>query len=132
MGPRRLLLPLVLAPVAVLAACTTVRQDFGSGVDLAPGGRAEGSLALRGGLVAIRVQNRGPGRVDYVLRTPSGRVLSSGPLDSVFLVPDDAAAAEGRVILVLETGADAGATVGVLVSAESGPGFEWDLSRAHP
>ncbi len=130
MRPRRLLLPLLLVPV--LAACTAVRQDFGSSVDLGPAGRAEGSLALRGGLVSIRLYNRGPGRVDYGLRVPSGRVLSSGPLDSVFLVPDDAAQAEGRVIVVLETSAEAGATVGVLVSAESGPGFEWDSSRAHP
>jgi hypothetical protein len=131
MRPLRLLLPLVLAPV--LAACTAVRHDFGSSVDLGPGGRAEGSLALHdGGLVSLRLRNRGPGRVDYDLRTPSGRVLSSGPLDSVLLVPDDAACAEGRVVLVLEAFADAGATVGVLVSAESGPGCEWDLSRAHP
>ncbi len=131
MGSLRRLLPLALVPV--LAACTAVRQDFGSTVDLGPGGRAEGSLVLHGGgLVGIRLYNRGPGRVDYGLRTPSGRVLSSGPLDSVLLVPDDASFAEGRVVVVLEALAGAGAAVGVLVTAETGPGCEWDLSRAHP
>jgi len=128
--------PPVLALLAAFAAAACAapgRVEVRTRVELGPGGRAEGRMTLVGvGLPSLRLVSGGPGPVDHVVRTPSGRVLSEGPLERLFLVFDDPACAEGEAVIVLESGADAGAVVGVNASAIGGAAVKWDFSRAHP
>ncbi len=128
--------PPVLALLAALlaAACASPdRQELRTAVDLGPGGRAEGTMALRGiGLPDLRLVRRGPGAVGHVVRTPSGRVLSDGPLERLHLVYDDASCAEGEAVIVLEAAAGEPSVVAVTASGIGGVGLKWDLSRAHP
>lgn len=127
-----LLLALLLAPLA--SACSSPgRQELRTAVDLGPGGRVEGTMTLRDiGLPDLRLVRQGPGVAGHVVRTPSGRVLSEGPLERLHLVYDDASCAEGEAVIVLEAGEGAGVVVAVIASGIGGAGLKWDLSRAHP
>jgi len=123
--------PALLAALLAAACASPGRQELRTRVELSPGGRAEGRMTLAaGGLPSLRLVNGGPGRVGHVVRTPSGRVLSEGPLERLFLVFDDPSCAEGEAVIVLEAAGDAAAAVGVNASAIGPIGLKWDLSRA--
>jgi hypothetical protein len=73
---------LLLAAAAALAACASEESMSSAGrLDLPPGGRAEARTTVPLGSEAkIRVANRGPGRVNFVLRKEGGAEIASGEL----------------------------------------------------
>lgn len=124
---------LLVALLAASCASSPGRAEVRTAVDLGPGGRVEGTMALRDiGLPDLRLVRRGPGPVGHVVRTPSGRVLSDGPLERLHLVYDDAACAEGEAVIVLECAGPEATVVAVTASGIGGTGLKWDLSRSHP
>lgn len=123
-------LPL-LAVALALSACASFGgpATLESSVVLGPGGRAEGHIAAPAGVVTeIELENKGPGRADYVIRTADGRQLATGALHEAEVeVPPGAATV---VTVVLEAYDDAGTTVEYEVETPGGVSVEWDLSRA--
>jgi len=125
-----LLLALAAAALA-LPGCASgpTRKEIRTGVEIGPGGRVEGRMSLTvEGLPSLRLYHGGKG-VGHVVRTPSGRVLSDGPLESLMLVFDDASCAEGEAIIVLES--PEGGRVAVNASSLAEMSLRWDLSRAN-
>lgn len=122
-------LPALVLAAALAAGCAGPASSSAD-LLLGPGGRAEARIdsTPRNRLL---LANRGPGRVDFTLRTAGGRPLASGALG----VSHERWSGEDPepLLLVLEAHPDdGGATVAWTLEGEGGVGILWDLSRAHP
>ena len=130
-------LPALFAAVLLAAGCSSLSTVAVSSTVLGPGGRAEGRIAS-GTSNRLRLVNRGPGRVDFVLRKASGEKVASGSLgisDSRW--SDHGPGGDGTcpeaMVIVLEAWRDeGGAVVEWDLAGEGGTGITWDLSRAQP
>lgn len=133
---KGLRLPTLLLLLPLLAGCASV-TTVASSVVLGPGGRAEARIASAPSH-RLRLVNRGPGRVDFVLRDAAGGVRAEGALGRLTSrwTGDPAEAGgprAGPLVLVLEAYPDeGGATVEWTLEGEGGADVSWDLARAHP
>ncbi|MCE9637013.1 MAG: hypothetical protein K8T90_15015 [Planctomycetes bacterium] len=114
-----------------LSACASLGGEatLESSVVLGPGGRAEGHVAVPAGVeTEVELENKGPGRADYVMRTADGVKLATGALHeaSVGLKVNTATV----LTIVIEAYEDAGTTVEYEIESGDGVNVEWDLSRA--
>jgi hypothetical protein len=129
-------LPALLAAAVLAVGCASMHSVSSSTV-LGPGGRAEGRISSRTSN-RLRLVNRGPGRVDFVLKDPAGKAIASGSLgssDSRWSDSGPGAAGDrpGPMVIVLEAWRDGGgAVVEWDLEGEGGAGITWDLSRAQP
>lgn len=118
-------------PTLFLGACAAMQQEttLETSVVLGPGGRAEGRVVVPAGSEAeIELENEGPGRADYVIRIAEGEQLATGALHEASAgVKADK---QVTMVVVLETYADSGTTVGVELETSAGVNLTWDLSRA--
>ena len=128
---------IALALVLVFAGCTAPasQEPEVNSVTLGPSGRAEAQVPVPANSdAALRLTNRGPGRVDYVVRA-GDRPLMEGQLGEALgggLTISRCSLADTQprtVTVVVETHETAGASVSCQLEGSGGTDVTWRVTR---
>ena len=123
--------PFVPCAGLLLAACASLGAPYGvhGTIPIQPGGRVEGRVTVPANSdVRLRLENEGPGRADFAVRTAEGQALLSGALDEATSHLESTEPVD--LVIVVEAYADAATTVEYSFRGPGAVSIHWDLSRA--